>query len=33
MLKKLVVLYLCGLIQVDNRANLLFVVFYDLWQW
>ncbi len=33
MLKKLVVLYLCGLIQDDNQANLLFVTFDDLWQW
>ncbi len=32
-LKKLVVLYLCGLIQDDNQANLLFVTFDDLWQW
>ncbi len=33
MLKKLVVLYLCGLIQDNSIANLLFVAFDDLWQW
>jgi hypothetical protein len=32
-LKKLVVLYLCGLIQDNSIANLLFVAFDDLWQW
>jgi hypothetical protein len=32
-LKKLAVLYLCGLIQDDSRTNLLLVAFDDLWQW
>jgi hypothetical protein len=32
-LKKLVALYLCGLIQDDSRANFLFVALDDFWQW